>query len=202
MRNLNQLNNKIDCIKKKLVNYNPNILKSKNGLAAILIPVVYNQEGFSLVFTKRSNDLPTHSGEISFPGGMRETFDSSLKTTALRETFEEIGIKQDNIEIIGRLDDEISLHNSRVSPFVGLITEQTDNINFAISKEEVEKLLIIPLIHLYENGNSWSERWIRNGHLVDMYFYKYKSHIIWGLTAKIVHRFINIVSDCFRSLIC
>src|SRR3990172_10760635 len=121
--------------KKKIIN---NRLIS----AAVLIPL-FNLDGkYNLLFTKRTNLVETHKGEISFPGGVFDKNDSSLLDTALRETEEEVGINSNDVEILGELDDIETNTNFNISPFVGVIPYPYE---FRINGIEIEKLLNIPL---------------------------------------------------------
>ena len=190
------------CIKKSLSNHKIKRLKIYKNEAAVLIPIVSNNEDLFIIFTKRSEDLPSHGGEISFPGGMYEPIDKNLGDTALRETFEEIGLKKNDIEIIGRMDDQNSFHNHKVSPYIGMVSKQINDLKFTIAKTEVTELLFVPFKHFYIKDIQWTEKWMRNNVLKKMYFYRYKEYIIWGLTAEIVYKLTKIVSGCFGGTIC
>lgn len=141
-----------------------------------------------VILTKRSIHLLEHSGEISFPGGGYDQGDKNLLETAFRETEEEIGIKRDIIRIVGSLKDETSYKGTIVKPFIGVIEKSKDELEYNISKTEVEELLFVPLNIFYDSSNFWSEMWIRNKKLTEMYFYVYKSYIIWGMTGRILYK--------------
>jgi 8-oxo-dGTP pyrophosphatase MutT (NUDIX family) len=159
-------------------------------MAAVLLPLIINSKGTAdLLLTKRPRMLNAHGGEVSFPGGSFEEIDSSLEETALRETFEEIGIEQKNINIIGVLDDCLSKNRLRVTPFVGIISEPFE---VKLSESEVEKVYRIPLAYFLNSETSWTERWIRNGETRTVYFHRYEDDIIWGLTAQIIGNFLSI----------
>jgi 8-oxo-dGTP pyrophosphatase MutT (NUDIX family) len=155
--------------------------------AAVFILFI-KQDIPEIIFTKRSIHLLEHSGEISFPGGLYEQRDKNLLETALRETEEEIGIKRDVIKIIGSLSAEKSLKGKIVKPFVGVIEKDKDELEYTISQSEVDELIFVPVNVFNETNNFWSELWIRNKKLTKMYFYIYKSHIIWGMTGRIIFK--------------
>jgi 8-oxo-dGTP pyrophosphatase MutT (NUDIX family) len=90
--------------------------------AAVLLPLFKNATDYHLVFTKRTETLTHHKGQVSFPGGSFEPSDGDLLTTALRESYEEVGIRPEHVSILGRLDDLSTFSTSfTISPFVGLI---------------------------------------------------------------------------------
>ena len=88
--------------------------------AAVLIPLYMKEGECHLLFTKRTEHLNHHRGEISFPGGVCHPADTGRRQTALRETWEEVGILPEDVEILGELDDFYSIHNYLVTPYVGV----------------------------------------------------------------------------------
>jgi 8-oxo-dGTP pyrophosphatase MutT (NUDIX family) len=113
--------------------------------SSVLILLYPSGSTFKIIMTARSSKLNSHTGEMSFPGGRFDpNLDKTLKMTALRETYEEIGVPHTSIEILGRLDDLPTMTGYIIRPFVGLI--QKDNWRgFTINKEEVENLVKIPI---------------------------------------------------------
>ncbi len=179
-------------IKNKLKNYKRNVLPETGRIASVLLPFVMKDGDLSIILTKRALKMPSHSGEISFPGGMKNKEDSDLIHTALRETQEEIGIASDKIEILGSLDDEISQAGYRVTPFVGFIADDFKNLNLTLNGFEVEKVFCIPYDFFLQNETHWQESWIRRNELRRVYFYLFEDEIIWGLTAKMIYKLINL----------
>jgi 8-oxo-dGTP pyrophosphatase MutT (NUDIX family) len=180
-------------IKSKVTKYNREILPETPKIASVLFPLIYSDEGLSILLTKRSSNLPNHSGEISFPGGMKDEKDISLEFTALRETEEEIGIKHNIIDLAGVLDDEISQAGHRVTPFLGFINEKYNDLKFKINKNEVEYILCVPLDFFCNEKTHWQETWIRKNEKRRVYFYLYEDKIIWGLTARMIYKFCEII---------
>lgn len=160
-------------------------------VAAVLIPVVPTDEGCDIIFTKRLSDLKHHGGEVSFPGGKHDCDDENLMMTALRETHEEIGIPPDRVRILGALDDELSRWGHRVTPFVGLI----ENPVFVKQDSEVDRIYSVPVSHLLRDDVYYAETWLRNKTKRVVHFYRYEDDIIWGLTAKIIRRFIDYMTS-------
>ena len=179
-------------IKQKVKTHKRIILPETERLAAVLFPLILNQNRLYVILTKRSGKLHNHSGEISFPGGMFDTKDENLLHTALRETEEEIGINSNLIDILGTLDDEISLAGHRVTPFLGFIKEDFDCLKLKINTIEVEKVLCVPFEFFLQKETYWSESWIRRNELRKVYFFLYEQEIIWGLTARMIYKFINL----------
>jgi 8-oxo-dGTP pyrophosphatase MutT (NUDIX family) len=158
-----------------------------NREAAVLI-LVFERDGEPhFLLTRRTEEVETHKGQISFPGGMREDAEP-LKQTALRETFEEIGIESARIEILGRFHDYISVTEYRVSPFVGIMEEP-----FTVTPQprEVAEVLSVPFHIFHDPSRLRVEQIYRTGRIVDVYFYSYRHYTIWGLTAQIIKDFLE-----------
>jgi len=159
--------------------------------AAVLVPLFNKGENCHMVFTKRSDNVRYHKGEISFPGGVFDEKDGELQRTALREAFEEIGLKENDVQIIGMLDDIITTTQFIVTPFVGLFPYPYP---FKLSPIEIAELIEVPLSSLL-GDDCFSEREIIRGTRKDVvYAYQYKNHVIWGATARILKQFLDLIS--------
>ncbi len=159
--------------------------------AAILIPLFKKGQDCHIVFTKRSDNVRYHKGEISFPGGVFDEGDLELQRTALREAFEEIGLKESDVQIIGVLDDIITVTQFIVTPFVGLFAYPYP---FELSPIEIAELIEVPLSALLDE-DCFSEREIIRGTRKEVVFaYQYENHIIWGATARILKQFLDLIS--------
>jgi 8-oxo-dGTP pyrophosphatase MutT (NUDIX family) len=152
--------------------------------AAVLIPIFSDSE--RILFTLRTQIVRHHQGQISFPGGKYDEEDGNLKTTALRETFEEVGISKENITLVGRLNPSITISNYFVMPFVGIVKEYTP---LRINNLEVEHCFLAPISELMKSENYLMGDF--NG--LQLPFYKYKSFRIWGVTG-------GILTDLFRRI--
>lgn len=159
--------------------------------AAVLVPL-YEREGEAYVLlTKRADDLPHHQGQIGFPGGGAEPGDGSLRATALREAFEEVGLAPEAVEIIGELDDtETASSNFVVTPFVGWVPYPYP---FATDHREIQELIEVPLAAFRDPGRLRVEIWEREGRERPVYFYDVGPHTVWGLTARILREFLAIL---------
>jgi 8-oxo-dGTP pyrophosphatase MutT (NUDIX family) len=159
--------------------------------AAVLVPLFKKWENCHIVFTKRSDNVRYHKGEISFPGGVFDERDLELQRTALRETFEEIGLKESDVQIIGVLDDIITVTQFIVTPFVGLFSYPYP---FELSPIEIAELIEVPLSALLDE-DCFSEREIIRGTRKEVVLaYQYENHIIWGATARILKQFLDLIS--------
>jgi len=166
--------------------------KLTNGFsreAAVLMPVLEWEREYHFLLTRRTEEVQTHKGQISFPGGMREGEEDLIKT-ALRETFEEVGIEESRIEILGRFHDYISITGYRVTPFAGFISGP-----FTIRPQvrEVAEVLQVPVRIFLDPGRLRIEKGIRRKD-EEVYFYSYGTHQIWGLTARIIKDFLDVLN--------
>ena len=160
--------------------------------AAVLVPLFKKEEDCHLLFTKRSDEVKYHKGEISFPGGVVDQEDLELINTALREAHEEIGLRESDVQIIGILDDIVTVTEFIVTPIVGLFPYPYP---FKVSEREISELIEVPLSHLLD-GNSFSEREIfRGGQNEVVYTYQYGKHAIWGATARILKQFLDLITS-------
>lgn len=187
--------NALGQIKEILRNRNPETIdnsRSEYIHAAVLIPIFLESGMYKILFTQRTNSVPHHKGQISFPGGTVEKQDHSLKETALRESCEEIGILKKDVEIIGRIDDKLTVASRFiVHPFVGRIPYPYP---FKINPLEVAKIITVPM-KIFFGEEAYKER--EPIDFVDPTYvgpiYEYEESIIWGATARIMENFIQIV---------
>ena len=140
--------------------------------------------------TKRSDNVEHHKGEISFPGGMREEKDNTLLDTALRETDEEMGVQPRHVEILGELDDTPTNSRFLIHTYVGTIPYPYD---FKPSDGEVAEVLEVPISALAARENMRDEVRIIDGELVNTPTYAYNGHFIFGATARILERFLELL---------
>ena len=147
----------------------------------MLIPLYYDQGQYHVVFTERSDEVNYHKGQVCFPGGTQEPSDVSLLQTALRESEEEVGLKAKNVEILGELDDCITLtSNYVISPFVALISLPE---SLRANGKEVKGTFSVPLSFLLDEANYKQDS------------YAYEGHIIWGATARILRQLVGLLKS-------
>ena len=148
--------------------------------AGVLIPVVDRPDGLTVLFTRRTDHLHAHAGQISFPGGGAEQGDDSIVDTALRETREEIGLDVQHVEVIGTLHEYRTVSGYRVTPVVALVHPP---FTLAPDVFEVAEIFEVPLSHLLDPRNHRRERLIRDGRAREYYSVPYRHYYIWGATA-------------------
>jgi 8-oxo-dGTP pyrophosphatase MutT (NUDIX family) len=159
--------------------------------AAVLLPLYETRTGPHLILTVRTKSVPTHKGQISFPGGGFEERDVDLRATALREAEEEIGLHPANVAILGRLDETVTVSSRHVvRPFVGLVPHP---YAYRPDPYEIERLIHLPIHALLQGAPFREELWERDGRPVPVFFYEYDGQTIWGLTARILKQFVEVV---------
>ena len=151
--------------------------------AAVLIPIVERKNGLKVILTKRSNNLKQHPGQVSFPGGKSEKTDKSLVATALRETREEIGINNKNVEILGQLSKHVTITGFKITPFIGKIRT---GFSTKIQTSEVSEIFEVPLSYLSNPKNFRVESVKWKGKKRFFYSIPYGPYYIWGATARIL----------------
>ncbi len=181
----------LDKITSKLKAYKGNPPVDELKKAAVLIAIV-DCDNPELIYTLRSNKVGSHGGEVSFPGGMYEKDDSTLKVTALRESEEETGLNREQVQIIGSTDTVVSRYNVSVTPYVGIVPA---DISLNNDSEEIEACFRVPISFLLEDKRYRNDNINKNGESFFMPAYKFESFIIWGLTAMMTVDFLNITLD-------
>ncbi len=162
--------------------------------AAVLLPIYRKDGQYHILLIRRTETVKKHKGEISFPGGVYEERDGSLLETALRESAEEIGLKAGDVEILGKLDDEVSVTtNYVISPFVAAIPWP---YRFRLDRRETEDIIEAPIDSLLDSNYSRPE--IIKGETVTADYYKCRDRIIWGATARILHKFLAILAPVLK----
>ncbi|MFB6111043.1 MAG: CoA pyrophosphatase [Halobacteriaceae archaeon] len=158
--------------------------------AAVLVPVLDRRDP-ALLFTKRADHLGEHPGQMSFPGGGAEQRDSDLLRTALRECEEEIGLRSDEVQVAGRLDDILTVTDYAVSPFVGTVPDRT----YHPDQREVAEVVALPLSGLTAPENHEVERreHPRIGS-IDVHYFHVNGYTVWGATARILVQFLAVAA--------
>jgi 8-oxo-dGTP pyrophosphatase MutT (NUDIX family) len=152
--------------------------------ASVLVPLLYANGCWSLLFTRRTETVNSHKGQVSFPGGAADQGDASPEATALREAFEEIGLMPEDVSIFGRLASRATVSSFLITPVVGRVRWPG---KFQVSPQEVSRLFTIPLDWLADPAN-WEERprTIPGGYYEKIVYYQpYDGEILWGITARI-----------------
>ena len=160
--------------------------------AAVLLPLYEKDGGCHLLFTKRTYHVKHHKGEISFPGGMFDKEDADLERTALREASEEIGLRERDAQILGALDDIVTVTEFIVTPFVGVVPYPYP---FKLSPVEIAELIEVPLATLLDPSCFGEREILQNDRKRMVEAYQYNDHNIWGATARILKQFLDLISS-------
>ncbi|MBW1914780.1 MAG: CoA pyrophosphatase [Deltaproteobacteria bacterium] len=165
--------------------------------ASVLMPLFIKNGELNVLFTRRSDLVAHHKGQISFPGGCVDDKDTSFEETALREADEEIGLAPEDVTILGQLDYTITeFSNFIVYPFVGLIPYPYD---FRLNTSEVDRLVCAPF-EAFLSGTTLKEPHLSEFKAVSDLgpAYQYQGEVIWGATAKIIHNLVGIMEEKFN----
>jgi len=161
--------------------------------AAVLIPLFKKNGKYHILFTRRTDKVEHHKGQISFPGGRQDEKDKDLLTTALREAREEMGIEKKDVRILGELDDICTATTDFcVSPFVALIPYPYP---FKVNSREIEEVIEVPLSVLLDESRFRQELHKGDGKPFLVYFYQHKDHTIWGATATILKQLLDLLPE-------
>ena len=151
--------------------------------ASVLIPVLTFKKNLEILLTKRSTNLKNHPGQIAFPGGKKEKFDSSPIETALRETEEEVGLSQNLVEIVASLPTHKTATGFIIKPYIGIISQPFEE---TLRCGEVDEVFTVPfdLILNEKNFSIQTRKW--NGSQRKYYAVPYGPYYVWGATARIL----------------
>lgn len=161
--------------------------------AAVLAPLYFHEGEWWLLFTRRTDHLKTHSGQVSFPGGAIDPEDDGPIGAALREAEEEIGLRRGDVQVIGVLDELLTVTQYRVTPVVGVIPYP---YLFTLNAHETAAVFGRPLRWLADPANRETQQRQSpfTGQMVEVYFYQpWGGHVIWGATAWMVMRLLALL---------
>lgn len=194
--NLNEEYISTKLLTSKKSNYRENVLSEQSTdssaevrCAAVLIPIVWFGDEWHLVYTRRTENVETHKGQVSFPGGACDLGETTPEQTALREAEEEIGVHPEDVRVLGQLNPMITITSFRVSPVVGVIPWP---YTFKVENNEVARVFTIPLSFLMEKKNRWEFKLPgrRYGLIV---YHPFDGELLWGATAIMTDSFLKIL---------
>jgi 8-oxo-dGTP pyrophosphatase MutT (NUDIX family) len=148
--------------------------------AAVLVPLLKRETGLTVLLTQRTDHLYDHAGQISFPGGRSEAHDESAAATALRETFEEIGLPHSHVEVLGALPEYTTVTGYRVTPVIGLVSSPPV---LSLDAFEVAEAFEVPLTFFLDPRNHQRNTLQYQGRTRHYYAMPYGPRYIWGATA-------------------
>ena len=155
-------------------------------IAAVFMLLRQKEKDVSVIFTKRADNLSTHPGQISFPGGSLEPNDESLLNAGLREVEEEIGLEESQIETVGMLRPHETVSKYLIHPFIGIVESTA---RFKINTSEVAEIFEVPLAFLLNRKNMKEHRISKGKEYRGYFAIPYGPHYIWGATASIIKSF-------------
>ncbi len=165
------------------------LINKKLHAAAVLVPLFHDGKEYRILLTRRSHEVFHHKGQISFPGGKPSKSDASLLDTALRESWEEIGLQAKDVEIIGELDDTPTKTTGfNISPFVALIPYPYP---FIRNPHEIDEILDMPLAAFLDTSRCKQGMAENNSEQTSDFRYECDGQTIWGATARIIKQLMD-----------
>ncbi len=157
--------------------------------AAVLIPLVWHDEEWHLLYTRRTDTVESHKGQVSFPGGACDEGETTPEQTALREAWEEIGLLPRDVKVLGKLSTLITVTYFRITPVVGVVRWPTV---FRVGEHEVARIFTIPLGWLANPSNRWEfQRPDTTRSLIA--YHPYDGELLWGATARMTVDFLRVL---------
>ena len=157
--------------------------------AAVLLPLMYYQNEWHILYTRRTDRVESHKGQVSFPGGACDEGETTPEQTALREADEEIGMNPADVKVLGRLSRLITISSFRVSPIVGVIPWP---YAFRVAGVEVARVFTIPLLWLANRNNYW-EFSLQESERSLIAYHPYDGELLWGATARMTVSFLKTI---------
>ncbi len=157
--------------------------------AAVLVPLVWHADEWHLLYTRRTDRVESHKGQVSFPGGACDEGETTPEQTALREADEEVGINPSDVRVLGRLTNMITISHFRVTPVVGVIKWPTV---FRVGEHEVARVFTIPLGWLANPSNRWQFH-VEGRKRSLIAYHPYDGELLWGATARMTVDFLKVL---------
>jgi len=184
-------------IRRAIARHSPVLRPEFGRAAAVLVPLLPRPEGLHVLFTERSKELRAHAGQISFPGGSVDVTDADARAAALREAREEVGLREEHVEVLGALDDCPTFVTGYViTPLVGVIDPlaftNAGRYPWDPSPAEIAALHELPLGDFCDRANLRVEMREREGVMYELYWYTVQGTVVWGATARILHQLIEL----------
>jgi len=157
--------------------------------AAVLVPLVWHDEEWHLLYTRRTDTVESHKGQVSFPGGACDEGETTPEETALREANEEIGLDPKDVTVLGRLPNLITITYFRVTPVIGVVKWPAV---FRVGEHEVARIFTIPLAWLSNRSNRWQFEMPGRARSLIAY-HPYDGELLWGATARMTVDFLQVL---------
>lgn len=182
----------LDPVRRRLAAYVPSRLSEPELVqAGVLVPLYVEAGDVYVLLTRRTEHVATHKGQISFPGGVVEPQDRDAMDAALREAYEELGIRPQDVELLGSLDDVTTMVSGfLIRPYVGRIPYPYP---LRPAPEEIAEVLGIPLRFFLDDRNLRVELVGEGTSRRALQFYDYGPHTVWGATARVIRNLVEIL---------
>ncbi len=176
--------------------HSPAQLAATDREAGVLAPVIEHDstraDAYSVLFTKRSEQLGEHPGQMSFPGGGREAHDADLRATALRESHEEISLEPTEATVVGTLDDIETVTHYLVRPFVATVPDR----KYTPDRTEVAEIVRLPVAELTDPANYESERRDHPEYgPIRIHFFHVDGYTVWGATGEMLAQLLALTTE-------
>jgi len=176
----------------RVVAFEPTAAEGEAHEAAVLVPVVERDDEPHLLFIKRADHLGEHPGQMAFPGGGREPRDETIFETAVREAEEEVGLRPDEVVLVGRLDDIRTITRYTVTPFVARAPDRT----YVPDGREVAEIALLSVPALVDLDNYESQRRVHPTYgEARIHFFHVDGYTVWGATANILVQLLELTTD-------
>lgn len=183
----------IDLLRRVLPQDDGSIPTGDFRLAAVLVPLYVADGSVHVVLTQRTDNVRTHQGQVSFPGGGWEPEDETLRETSLREAEEEVGLDPEHVEILGVLEDlPTAVSSFRIRPFVGVIPHPYEFVHQAM---EVAYVFAPKLEIFADESRRQTQVREREGRMFEIYYYDVDGAMVWGATARMLVRLIEVLQS-------
>ncbi len=161
--------------------------------AAVLIPLAWYKDEWHIVFTRRTDTVEHHKGQVSFPGGACDDGETTPETTALREAEEEIGLAPGDVRLLGRLNEMVTITRYRVTPVVGAMPWPYP---FRPAAGEVARVFTIPLLWLADRSH-WDEQPFTLDGAARPFpvviYHEYDGEVLWGASARMMLNLLSVL---------
>ncbi len=153
--------------------------------AAVLIPLFFDAGQWHVLLTERTDQVEDHKGQVAFPGGRVDAQDADRVATALREAEEEVGLRREDVTVLGQIDELITVSQYRITPVIGTFSWP---YAFTLEKAELSQVFTVPLSWLAEPAHLEvrQRQPIIPGRPIEVYYFHYAGHTIWVVTARII----------------
>jgi 8-oxo-dGTP pyrophosphatase MutT (NUDIX family) len=164
----------------------------KRRAAGVLVPLFSVSGDVGVVLTQRTSHLRTHSGQVSFPGGGWEPGDATLRDTALREAYEEIGLDPNDTDVLGAMEDFGTVGSDyMIRPYVARVPHPYE---FVPDRNEVDRIIMPPLDLFADLAQRRTEQRERDGVTTTVYYFDFEGTVVWGATARMLVSLVELLA--------